>query len=104
MYRCGTIAIEDRSTAVGSADQQRLVRVLQFDSPTAQTIWFRPLTGDITRESDRTFKAGRLRLTVPNVDIKLRPLPDNPESSELLLKLEIPQGESAQEFLYEPLQ
>ena len=104
MYRSGTIEIEDRSTAAGSDKQQRLIRVLQFDSPTPQIVWFRVLTGEIAAESDRIFKAGRLRLTVPGSETKLRSLPDKAASSELLLKLEIPQGKSTLELLYEPLE
>ncbi len=104
MYRSGTIEIEDRSTAAGSDKQQRLIRVLQFNSPTPQSVWFRALAGEITAESNRIFKAGRLRLTVPAVEIKQRPLPDNAASSELLMKLELPQGKSTQEILYEPLE
>ena len=103
MYRSGTIEIEDRSTAAGTDKQQRLIRVLHFASPTQQTVWFRALTGEIAAESERVFKAGRLRLTVPDVEVKLRPLADNPSASELLLKLEIPEGKSTQEILYEPL-
>ncbi len=103
MYRSGTIEIEDRSTAAGTDKQQRLIRVLHFDSPTQQTVWFRALTGEIAAESDRIFKAGRLRLTVPDVEVKLRPPADHPAASELLLKLEIPEGKSTQEILYEPL-
>ncbi len=107
MYRSGTIEIEDRSIAAGSDKEQRLIRVLQFDSPTAQTVWFRALTGDISSESDHVLKVGRLRVTVPNapnVETKQRPLPGEPASSELLLKLELPQGKSSQEILYEPLE
>ena len=104
MYRSGTIEVEDRSTAAGADNEQRLIRVLQFNSATPQTVWFRALTGEITTESDRVFKAGRLRLTVPPVEIKQRPLPDKPALSELLLKLELPQGKSTQEILYEPLE
>lgn len=104
MYRSGTIEIEDRSTAAGPEKQHRLIRVLQFNSPTEQIVWFRALTGEISAESDRVFKAGRLRLTVPDVEVKQRPLPDNGASSELLLKLELPQGKSSQEILYEPLE
>ncbi len=104
MYRSGTIEVEDRSTAAGADNERRLIRVLQFNSATPQTVWFRALTGEITTESDRVFKAGRLRLTVPPVEIKQRPLPDKPALSELLLKLELPQGKSTQEILYEPLE
>ena len=109
MYLSGTIEIEDHTAAAGSDEQQRLIRVLQFDSPTQQTVWFRALTGEITAESDQIFRVGRLRLTVPDVlasgvQVKQRPMPGNPESSELLLKFELPQGKSTQEILYEPLE
>ncbi len=104
MYRSGTIEIEDQTTAAGSDDHQRLIRVLQFDSPIQQTVWFRALTGEITAESDHIFRAGRLRLTVPDVQIQQRPMSGNPESAELLLKFELPQGKSTQEILYEPLE
>ena len=103
MYRSGTIEIEDRSVATGSEEQRQLKRVLQFDSPTQQTVWFRVLTGDISNESDRVFRSGRLRLTIPQTETKLRSLSDEPRRSELLLRLQLPQGKSNVEFLYEPL-
>ncbi len=103
MYRSGTIEIEDRSMATGSAERPQLKRVLQFDSPTPQTVWFRALTGEISLESDRVFRAGRLRMTIPATEFKLRDLSDEPKRSELLLKLQLPQGRSTQELLYEPL-
>ena len=103
MYRSGTIEIEDRSVATGADEQRRLTRVLQFDSPTQQTVWFRALTGDISQESDRVFRSGRLRLTIPKTETKLRSLSEEPKRSELLLRLQIPQGKSTLEFLYEPL-
>ena len=103
MYRSGTIEIEDRSVATGADEQRRLKRVLQFDSPTQQTVWFRTLTGDISQESDRVFRSGRLRLTIPQNETKLRSLSEEPKRSELLLRLQIPQGKSSLEFLYEPL-
>ncbi|MFM9963431.1 MAG: hypothetical protein ACKV2Q_19660 [Planctomycetaceae bacterium] len=102
-YRSGTIVIEDRSVAVGSDEQRQLKRVLQFDSPTPQTVWFRALTGDISQESERVFRSGRLRLTIPATETKLRSLSDEPKRSELLLRLPIPQGQSSLEFVYEPL-
>jgi mono/diheme cytochrome c family protein len=103
MYRSGTIEIEDRSVAAGSEEQRQLNRVLQFDSPSPQTVWFRALTGDISQESDRVFRSGRLRLTIPKAETKLRSLSDEPKRSELLLRLQIPQGKSTLEFIYEPL-
>lgn len=103
MYRSGTIEIEDRSVATGAEEQRHLTRVLQFDSPTQQTVWFRGLTGDISQESDRVFRSGRLRLTIPQTETKLRSLSDEPKRSELLLRLQLPQGKSSLEFVYEPL-
>lgn len=102
-YRSGTIEIEDRSVAAGTAEQRQLKRVLQFDSPSPQTVWFRALTGDISQESVRVFRSGRLRLTIPQTETKLRALSDDPKRSELLLRLQIPQGKSALEFIYEPI-
>ena len=102
-YRSGDVDIEDRSTAAGMEERCRLRRVLNFDSPSPQTIWFRALTGEIHQESDRIFRSGRLQLTIPAVEAKLRARPDDPKHSELLLRLKIPQGHSSLELIYEPL-
>jgi len=103
MYRSGTIGIEDRSAAAGTEEQRQLKRVLQFDSPLPQAVWFRALTGNVSQESEHVFRSGKLRLTIPKSETKLRSLPDEPKRSELLLQLQIPQGKSSLEFLYEPL-
>ncbi len=102
-YRSGTIEIEDRSEAAGTEEQRQLRRVLQLESPSPQVIWFRALTGEIHQESARVFRSGRTRLTIPDTEIKLRALSDEPKRSELLLRLQVPQGKSSLEFLYEPL-
>ena len=104
MYRSGTIEIEDRLVAIGAEEQRQLKRILQFDSPTPQTVWFRGLTGDISQESERVFRSGRLRLTIPQCETNLRSLSDEFRRSELLLRLQIPRGKSSLEFLYEPLE
>jgi mono/diheme cytochrome c family protein len=103
MYRCGSIGIEDRSEATGSPEAPVLKRVLRFDSPAAQTVWFRALTGEITQESERIYRSGRLRLTIPATVTKLRVFSAETPQQELLLHLEIPQGQSSQEMVYEPL-
>ena len=103
MYRTGTIEIEDRSVAAGSEEKRQLKRVLRFKSPMPQTVWFRGLTGNISQESERVFRSGRLRLTIPKTETKMRSMSDEPKRSELLLQLQIPQGTSTLEFLYEPL-
>ncbi len=101
MYQCGTLEIEDRSEAI---EQRGLKRVIQFDSPTPQTIWFRGLTGDIRNLTEYVFQAGRLQVTVPKVQTKIRGFSDEPKRSELLLRLELPQGKSNLELIYEPLE
>ena len=103
MYRSGTIEIEDQSVAAGTDEHRQLQRVLLFDSPTPHTIWFRALTGDIHQESEQVFRDGRLRLTIPQTETKLRSLSDESTRSELLLRLQLPQGKSILEFMYEPL-
>ncbi len=101
MYQCGTIEIEDRSVA---NEQRGLSRVIQFDSATPQTIWFRALSGDIRITAEHVFQTGKLRLTVPDVKTTLRPLSEGTKRSELLLQLELPQGKSNLELIYEPLE
>ncbi|MFM7070603.1 MAG: hypothetical protein ACKO38_02275 [Planctomycetota bacterium] len=102
-YRSGSIEIEDRSTVVEREGKQHLKRELRFHSPSPQTVWFRCVAGEITRESERVFRSGRLRLTVPAADLRLRSSNDDPKRSELLLRLTLPQGDTSLELLYEPL-
>ena len=103
VYRSGSIEIQDRSVAVKSDQKLLLQRSFQFNSPIPQSIWYRALTGSIEAESNLVFKTAKLRLTIPTAETLLRSLSDNPESSELLLKLQIPQGKSTLLFTYEPL-
>lgn len=103
MYRSGAIDIEDRSSAIGSDDQQRLKRILCLESPSPQTVWFRALAGEIVQESERVYRSGRLRLTIPSAEATLRPLAGDTDRSELLLRLQLPRGKSTLEFIYEPL-
>lgn len=103
LYRSGIITIADRSTAVVRDESRQLKRVLQFDTPTPQTVWFRALTGQIEQESAQVFRSGRLQLTIPATPTKLRVLHGEPPQSELLLQLQLPPGQSTQELLYVPL-
>jgi mono/diheme cytochrome c family protein len=102
-YRIGRIDVEDRSVAAGSAEHPRLNRVLKLRSPATQTAWFRAITGAIRHEADRVYANESLRLTIPEADTRLRPLPGEPDSSELLLRLDLPKGNSTLEFTYELL-
>ncbi|WP_425619096.1 hypothetical protein NA78x_002829 [Anatilimnocola sp. NA78] len=102
-YRIGTIEVEDRSVAMVAAEILYLKRSLQLESPAAQSIWFRALTGDIHQESEQVYRTGRLRLSVPKSETKLRTLAGEPKRAELLLQLQIPPGKSTLEFQYELL-
>lgn len=104
IYRSGMIEVADRSFAETMNNALVLKRTLQFTSPTNQTRWFRALTGDIEMESQNTFRTRSLLLTIPKSATLLRTLIENPKSSELLLKFEIPQGQSSIEITYEPLE
>ncbi len=103
-YQSGSIEIEDRSTAAAKDDARQLQRVLQFDSPVKQTVWFRALTGDIDQESEQVFRSGDLRMTIPaDTEPKLRSVSDEPKRFELLLRLQLPAGKSTLELFYEPI-
>jgi mono/diheme cytochrome c family protein len=102
MYRSGTVEIEDRSVATKSSERLQLKRSFQFKSPVQQDVWFRALVGEIAKESEQLFRSGRLQLTVPAMETKLRPVADDPNRFELLLHLNVPQGKSSLELLYEP--
>ena len=116
MYHiAGDISVQDRSAPIVStaADAQgagqspqkpTLSRSLRFTSPKAQTIWFRALTGKVEAESKQQFKTGELRLHIPQTFTLLRPLGDDKNTMELLLKLELPKGDSAVTITYELLQ
>jgi len=102
-YRSGTIEIEDHAEAKGSAEPLQLKRTLQFESPIPQTIWFRALTGNVVEESKRVYRIDRLRLTIPSAQAYMRVLSNDPQRSELLLRLQIPRGKSTLELSYEPI-
>jgi hypothetical protein len=61
------------------------------------------LTGEITAESKQTYRIGRLRVTVPDMESVLRPETENAGNSELLLRVKVPGGVSAMEVTYEPI-
>jgi mono/diheme cytochrome c family protein len=101
MYRSGDIGIEDRSAP--GAEKGRLVRTLTLDSPKAQTVWFRALTGKVEAESKQRFKTPELRLSLPPAETVLRPMSADKTASELLLKIAVPKGKSELAVTYELL-
>ena len=103
MYRSGDIDIEDRSAPQAGGEKGRLLRELTFTTPKAQTIWFRALTGKVEAESKQRFKNPELLLSIPPTQTLVRPTSTDKSVSELLLKLDIPQGKSKLSFTYELL-
>lgn len=103
MYRSGDIEIEDRSSAESGSGKGRLLRGLTFNTPKAQTIWFRALTGKVEAESKQQFKNSELRLSISPTRTLVRPTSTDKSVSELLLKLDIPRGQSKLSITYELL-
>ncbi|MDX1928295.1 MAG: hypothetical protein SFV81_17340 [Pirellulaceae bacterium] len=116
MYRFGEVEIEDRSVAAMAGDKLQLVRSIKFNAPAKQELWFRALTGETDQmqvESKQVVTTDKLRLIIPEVTTELRPAalrpaasassPTQANSSELLLQLDIPQGQSSLSLTYEPL-
>ncbi|QJW94587.1 hypothetical protein [Frigoriglobus tundricola] len=100
-YRSGDVEIEDRPVAETAGRSVRLVRKLTFDAPRAQTLWFRALPGNVASESETRFKTPELQLTVPAVPTLTRPVGADAKASELLLKFELPKGQSTRTITYE---
>lgn len=119
LYRIGKIDVEDRIVPDPSTHPARLVRTFTFtrgsklkpDSdrirPPSGTLYFRALTGDIERVSDRVFRErGRdIQVIVPPTEILVRPIsggdPDDEPGEELLLRFAIPSGQSTARVIYE---
>jgi mono/diheme cytochrome c family protein len=104
LYRSGTIEITDRSVPADSGKDNRLRRQWTFQSPRDQTLWFRALTGKIVTESQERFKTDQIRLILPSVHALLRANSADKGTQELLLKFDIPKGQSTRTLTYELLQ
>ncbi|AMV34293.1 Cytochrome c [Pirellula sp. SH-Sr6A] len=102
-YRSGNIRIDDRSHAISNEDKLVLHRVMQFESESPQTIWFRVWAGPLERESDSVFRNEQIRITIPEVETVMRGDSSQLSRQELLLRLKIPQGKSTLEIQYEPI-
>ena len=103
LYRSNDLEIEDRSAAATVEKKVKLIRTLTFNAPKDQTIWFRALTGKVEADSKQQYKTPNLRLSIPAVHALVRPNSADQKATELLLKLEIPNGKSSLTFTYELL-
>lgn len=103
LYRSGTIEIEDRVVPADIGKDNRLRRQWTFQSPRDQTLWLRALTGKIEAESKERFKTDQIRLTIPSIHAVMRANSADKGTLELLLKFDIPKGQSTRTMTYELL-
>lgn len=98
-YRCGEIEIKDRSEA---KEGKVLRRTFSFTAKESGTIYFRALSGKVTKESDMTFVTPDLKLKIEEAETVLRASAVEGEK-ELLIKLPVAKGESTYTIDYELL-
>lgn len=88
-YQCHDVAIDDRSVS----KEDSLERTFKFTTKEKTTIYFRALSGKITKVSDTVYQIDKLQLTLPSDQKLLR-------ENELLVKLPLPTGESSITIAY----
>ena len=76
--------------------------LLRFDAPGEDVLYLRLAAGSLQQIGPRHFRFGRLSIRLPNGEPVLRQSAKEGES-ELLLKLELPRGETSIEVRYEVL-
>jgi hypothetical protein len=91
MYRCGEIAIEDKTVPDTIDGGTVLRRTFSFFSPAKTTVYFRALTGKIESDSTTVFRTPELRINIAPGQTILRP---SDAGNELLIKLALPKGKS----------
>ena len=100
MYRTGPVAVEDTPSALVANRLNGLVRKIKFDSPKAETVHFRALTGKVRQLTPTQFSTDAVKLWVPVGAALLR---GEGAQKELLLKLKLPKGKSQIQIRYELL-
>ncbi|MBC8326258.1 MAG: hypothetical protein H8E27_11605 [Verrucomicrobia subdivision 3 bacterium] len=100
LYRTGTVSVADRSQAVVSDRLNGLVRTLQLETPKAETVYVRVLTGKVQRLAPRQYGTESLKVWLPETEVLLR---GAGETKELLMKLNLPKGKSEWGIRYELL-
>jgi hypothetical protein len=100
-YRSGETEVWDRSVPLSGAANPTLRRTLTLESPAPRTLYFRAYAGPCESFLSGELLAPRLRLQLPVESTLLRPLGD--DTSEVLLRLDLPQGPTTLELDYELL-
>jgi hypothetical protein len=85
--------VRDRSHAVALGENPVLRRRLTFTAKARQDLHFRALTGKVARVDDQAFTNEGLQVRLAEPGALLRPAPGG-EGKELILKLDLPPGES----------
>jgi mono/diheme cytochrome c family protein len=97
-YRSGNVSIEDTSNSASDKDIPHLIRTLTFKTEKKQSIHFRPLTGQITKSPQNSFKTEDVNLTPSskNINFAASTRQTNPEelNDELIITLDLPAGTS----------
>lgn len=101
IYRTGAVTIHDRSVAKTRDGKQYIERTFSFTATDKETIWLRALTGKLEAVSTERFKSRDIQLTASKLTTLIR----NPgtDKAELLIKLDLPKGQSTAKIDYELL-
>ena len=100
MYKCGAIAIEDKSVTAKVGGATVLRRTFHFSTPTQETVYFRALTGKITAGAKKVFKTNDVAISIATGETILRPSSDQETGQELLIRLSLPKGKSSYSIDY----
>ena len=102
-YRLGDVAVEDRSVVGGRDGEPTLIRSVHLATPAAQTLYLRLLSGDIEQQSPTTFSTSDLRLTAASGNALLRASTQEGSRDELLLRIDLEEGDTTIVISYELL-
>ncbi|MAE46450.1 MAG: hypothetical protein CMJ86_06100 [Planctomycetes bacterium] len=111
MYSFGKLDVTDKCEPILEGERPVLRRSLSITAPEPETIWFRPLTGEVQALGPRAFKTGELELRLeregkhrlPFGETLLRSFGEEDPQLELLIQLIIPRGTSKWRIEYELL-
>ncbi|MCA9299225.1 MAG: c-type cytochrome, partial [Phycisphaerales bacterium] len=90
-YRMGDVVVEDRLVPDGATT---LVRTMTFTTPSPDTLFVRPLQGDVEARDDARFGVAGLDVVIPDVPSFVR-------ADVLILRVDLPQGASSIEIRYD---
>lgn len=104
MYKCGSIAIEDKSVSAKVDGGDVLRRTFHFSTATQEVVYFRALTGAITmtaeKDDKKVFKTKAVAISIATGDTILRPASLKENGQELLIRLSLPKGKSSHTIDY----